>query len=149
MTVNEKVSLYMNFLFFYFYFRLCRYEGFYYIDLFMKKITDEDPKVTFGKTIRGIRILKRLTQDNLSELSGKAPVYISNLERGQSNPTLDSILTFAAALEVEPSDIFALAFSSESDLKKEIKAQFATILSRSTDAELKLILKILTAIVEK
>ena len=149
MTVNHKVILYRNFLFFNFYYGLCRCGGIYYIGLFMKNITEEDARAIFGKTIRGIRILKRLTQDNLSELSGKAPVYISNLERGQSNPTLDSILTFAAALEVEPSDIFALAFSSESDLKKEIKAQFATILSRSTDAELKLILKILTAIVEK
>jgi transcriptional regulator with XRE-family HTH domain len=115
----------------------------------MKKMNPEDPKVIFGQTIRGIRKLKRLTQDKLSELSGKAPVYISTLERGQVNPTLDTILIFAEALGVEPADFFALAFSTESEFKKDMKKQFIAMLSKSTDDELKIVMKIINAVVKK
>ena len=47
-----------------------------------------------------------LTQEVFADLSGLHRTYVSGIERGDRNPTLDIILKIARALQCSPSDLF-------------------------------------------
>jgi transcriptional regulator with XRE-family HTH domain len=120
-----------------------------HIDAWWSDMGNVEPQIVFGKTISGIRKLKRMTQTRLGEKAGKSAVYISAVECGRINPTLDTILTLCNALEVEPGDLFYLAFSTESREKKELKKEFAEILRKLENVEQKILMKIIRALAEK
>ena len=109
----------------------------------------QSPQAIFGRTIRGIRRLKRLTQGKLSKRAGKAAVYISAVETGRVNPTLDTILCLAEALEVEPADIFYLAFSSESVEIKTLKKEFDEVVRKLESAEQQILIRIIRAMADR
>jgi transcriptional regulator with XRE-family HTH domain len=50
----------------------------------------------------------RLSQSNLAERAETDQGFISELERGVANPTLDLILRIAKALRVDVVDLFGL-----------------------------------------
>ena len=54
----------------------------------------------FGSAIRQRRLAAGLSQEKLAEKSGLHPTYISMVERGVRNPTLDVAARIAKALKV-------------------------------------------------
>lgn len=54
----------------------------------------------FGSAVRVRRIAAGLSQEELAERSGLHPTYISMVERGVRNPTLDAAARMAKALKV-------------------------------------------------
>jgi transcriptional regulator with XRE-family HTH domain len=56
----------------------------------------------FGPVLRQLRLEKKLTQDQLSEIVGVASPYISMLESGHKYPNLEMIFKLAEALRVRP-----------------------------------------------
>ncbi len=56
----------------------------------------------FGANVKRIRRLKRVSQETLAESCGLYRSYLSRIERGTANPTLESIIVLANALEVDP-----------------------------------------------
>lgn len=60
---------------------------------------------TFGIVVRGVREQRQLSQEELADLAGLHRTYISLLERGQRNPSLDVMSRIAAALDTTPSAI--------------------------------------------
>ena len=52
----------------------------------------------FGRRLRELRNKKRMTQEDLAAASGLTSVFISNLERGLSDPSLSTIVRLAGAL---------------------------------------------------
>ena len=82
-----------------------------------------DIKRAVGKRIKIVRQRNGLTQDQLAEQVGLSPKYISGIERGVENPTMDILLRVAKALEVEPYDLFLFGESEESEkaLRKGIE----------------------------
>jgi transcriptional regulator with XRE-family HTH domain len=54
-----------------------------------------------------MRLARGLSQERLAELAGLHRTYISSLERGQRNVSLDNIHALADALAVRPADLFA------------------------------------------
>lgn len=59
----------------------------------------------FGITVRELRILKNKSQETLGFDAGLDRTYISLLERGQRSPTLDTIMTLCASLDVSLSQL--------------------------------------------
>lgn len=59
----------------------------------------------FGQILRELRIEKGISQEDLGFKSGYHRTYISLLERGQKNPSLQTIFRLAKALEISPSEI--------------------------------------------
>lgn len=59
-----------------------------------------------GQRIRNYRTQQKLSQEKLAELSGCHPTYIGQVERGEKNPTLESIEKIASALNVPLSKLF-------------------------------------------
>lgn len=58
------------------------------------------------KNIKKIRLQKGLTQEMLGELSGIAPDYLSEIERGKKNPSIKTIDAIITALNIEPHELF-------------------------------------------
>lgn len=62
-------------------------------------------KKRFGLNLRNLRKQKGWSQEKLAEKSGLHRTYISGLERGIRNPTIDILQEVANALGVTPSDL--------------------------------------------
>lgn len=59
----------------------------------------------FGLALREVRLERGLTQENLAFESGYHPTYISMLERGKKSPSLRAIVSLAAVLDMNPSEL--------------------------------------------
>ncbi len=59
----------------------------------------------FGRILQKLRTERGLSQEELGFESDYHRTYISQLERGQKNPSLKAIFRLAAALEVKPSEM--------------------------------------------
>lgn len=62
-------------------------------------------QMTLGNNVRRIRESKGWSQDKLSEESGLHRTYISGIERGVRNPTIEIVQEIALALDVSPSQL--------------------------------------------
>ncbi len=54
--------------------------------------------VRFGMRLREIRLKKELSQERLAELAGLHRTYVSSVERGERNISLENIARLATAL---------------------------------------------------
>ena len=59
----------------------------------------------FGRILQELRTERGLSQENLGFESNYHRTYISQLERGQKNPSLRAIFRLAKALGVKPSEM--------------------------------------------
>ncbi len=87
-----------------------------------------------GKRIRFLRKSEKLTQEQLAEKAGLCYKYIGEIERGEVNPSLKSMVEVATALGVNLQSLFP----TEDDIlpkisHKELKTikEAVTILSRT------------------
>jgi transcriptional regulator with XRE-family HTH domain len=70
----------------------------------VKKLTNLRQK--FGTRVRQLREAAGYSQEAFADVCGYARSYMSRIERGQGNPSLDAIEVFATALQVEVSELF-------------------------------------------
>jgi transcriptional regulator with XRE-family HTH domain len=61
------------------------------------------PITDFAKRLKELRAKRGLTQAQLAKLSGVSHSYLSRIEIGMHQPTLEVIEKLAAALKVKPS----------------------------------------------
>jgi transcriptional regulator with XRE-family HTH domain len=101
-------------------------------------------KVLIGRRIKALRVRLRLTQDQLSERAQLSPQYLSNIERGKENPTLDTLLRMAEALNVEPWEMF-LAVHEVPD-NKTLRKNIDHLLQEAGGDQLRFAAKLLYAV---
>lgn len=70
-----------------------------------------DIKDAFAAALKQARTSKRLTQEDFSNVSSRT--YISTLERGLKNPTLDKIKDLAGVMRLHPLTLITLAYMIE------------------------------------
>lgn len=63
-------------------------------------------RVLFGERVRALRTAAGFKQDEFAERCGFARSYMSRVETGGANPSLDAIQTIASALRVQVKDLF-------------------------------------------
>ncbi len=63
-------------------------------------------RLNFGNRIRELRVATGMTQEAFADHCGFARTYMSRVETGGANPSLDAIKVFADALGVELSELF-------------------------------------------
>lgn len=61
----------------------------------------------FGANTRHLRLKRKLTQEQLAELSGLHPNYIGGIERGERNLSVVNIVRLTRALQCRISELFA------------------------------------------
>ncbi len=83
-----------------------------------------DERVLLGRRIKELRARRGLSQEQFAEAMGANAKYVSSVERGQENPTLEFLIKLAAALDAELVDLFNFAWVglNEKDLRRKIKA---------------------------
>jgi transcriptional regulator with XRE-family HTH domain len=62
-------------------------------------------RAVFGLNVQRLRRERKLSQEQLSFVSGRTRAYISSVEAGRRNATLDTLEILAKALEVAPQDL--------------------------------------------
>ena len=60
---------------------------------------------SFGRVLRSLRSEKGISQEKLAELSGLDRSYVSLLERGLRQPSLETLFSIGDSLDVSPSEI--------------------------------------------
>jgi len=103
-----------------------------------------DLKQMIGARIKEIRTKKGITQEQLSERMEINPKYLSSIERGKENPTLSTLIRLSESLGVDLSEIFRFIQIED---PAERKSLIISLLDESDNEQLKLIFKILSAIV--
>ena len=66
----------------------------------------EEIRVAYGKAVRAIRQDKKISQEELGDLCGLHRTYISDIELGKRNVSLENIDKIAYALQMKKSEIF-------------------------------------------
>lgn len=69
----------------------------------MIKVTAVSKKI--GQNIRRIRGRKGITQEQLALDAGLNRAYVGYIERGERNPSTDTLVKIARALKVSPKDL--------------------------------------------
>lgn len=64
-----------------------------------------DMRRLVGQNVKRIRLEKKLTQEQFSDISGFSQQYISGLESGRRNPTVVTLYEIAKALGVSHLDL--------------------------------------------
>lgn len=70
--------------------------------------TQKGVRTALGRKVRDLRRSLELTQADLASKAGLRRASVIEMERGVANPTLDTIVRIAVALEVEPSELLVL-----------------------------------------
>ena|ERR1700680_2434932 len=65
----------------------------------------QDIQVQIGKTIRALRLKRKLSQDVFAERSGLHRAHVGEIERGESNVTIQTLKIIADTLEVRIRDL--------------------------------------------
>ena len=66
----------------------------------------EEIRVAYGKAVRAIRQDKKISQEELGDLCGLHRTYISDIELGKRNVSLENIDKIAHTLQVKKSELF-------------------------------------------
>ncbi len=74
-----------------------------------------DIKIRLGKNVRRIRRSKDLSQEALGHLSDTNRTYISDIERGLRNPSIEVVDRIAQALGIPIGQLFENPISGSSD----------------------------------
>ena len=69
--------------------------------------------IKYGQAVRKIRLEKGISQEMLADLSGLHRTYMSDVELGKRNVSLENIDRIASALDVSISEIFKQIESGE------------------------------------
>ena len=65
-----------------------------------------DIKEIFGQRVRYYRKKAGISQEQLAELCDLHPTYIGQLERGEKNASLETIMRVSAGLNISPEILF-------------------------------------------
>jgi len=103
-----------------------------------------DVKKLIGLRVKELRRSGGMSQEVLAEKTGISSKYLSSIERGKENPTLDTFINLAKALTIELLEIFN--FSHEEKSTEALKEYLSLQINESDEERLKLAAKILKEI---
>lgn len=103
-----------------------------------------EAKKLIGLRIKSLRHSEGLSQEELAERMGISSKYLSSIERGKENPTLDTVIKLAGALEIELSEIFNISHEGKS--KKDLVTFITTLLKTRDEEKLKLAARLIKAV---
>lgn len=107
---------------------------------FMEK-SNGNAGVLLGRRIRSLREARKWTQQELGEKADINYKFLGEIERGQQNPSFQTLVKIATALDVELPELFRL--EPEITDRKEIKERIGRIMESLPDESLRQVLLLL------
>lgn len=92
-----------------------------------------------GKRIRALRKAKGLTQEGLAAASESGSKYISEVERGEANLTVNLLEKIAEGLDVEVSSL--LSYQHEAG-RSELESKLTTMITKGNYEQVQLLYRI-------
>ena len=105
-----------------------------------------DERKLLGRRIKSLRRARGYTQEQLAEIIDINPKYLSSVERGEENPTLDLFLRLAKGLKVDLYEIFQ--FAHEGDTPRRLRKKLESLVSAAKDEDLARLTRVLEAPVD-
>lgn len=101
-------------------------------------------KELIGARMQALRKAKGLTQEELAEEVGISDKYLSSIECGQENPTLDTLLKLAGALDAPIWEFFQI---QDTALTPEDRSRMAReMLKRASPKQVSMVIRLLREI---
>lgn len=100
-------------------------------------------KELIGKRIQELRKARGLSQEKIAEKADISSTYLSRIECGRENPTLDMLIKLSNALEIEMWEMFDFGHVKN---HKELKESLQSLIKTSDEPTLRLALKLIRAI---
>ena len=66
----------------------------------------EDIKIAFGKRVKELRLQKGISQEKLANIAGLDRTYMTQVENGKRNLTIEKIRQICKGLNISLSDFF-------------------------------------------
>ena len=104
-----------------------------------------DERKRLGRRLQRLRRLRGLTQEQLAERIDINPKYLSSVERGEENPTLDLFLRLAEGLQVELPALFQYAQEGES--RARLRQHVERLVADLSEEELRRVVRVLEALI--
>ena len=89
-------------------------------------------KLLIGMRIKELRKRRGLSQESLAEKADTSPNYVSRMERGTENPTLDMLIKISEALAVDLWEVFDYKHEAN---PKALREMLKTLANEITDEE--------------
>jgi len=70
-----------------------------------RKVASEIARENLGRKVRELRLSLNMSQADLADKAKARQALISKIERGEANPTFDSIVKIASALGVRAGEL--------------------------------------------
>jgi transcriptional regulator with XRE-family HTH domain len=102
-----------------------------------------EAKRMIGIRLRELRNRHGYSQERVAELADMASSYLSRVEMGKENPTVDTLLKLARVYKVE---LWELLNYGHELKRREIESKICSVAKDAKDEELRLILKFINTL---
>jgi len=94
-----------------------------------------------GIRIKRLRTGKGYSQEKLAELAGINAKYLSSIERGEENPTLDLFMRLSQSLKADIHEMFNIEYENQppQTLRKKLQALVAEIKDQDLSRAIRLL----------
>jgi XRE family transcriptional regulator, regulator of sulfur utilization len=103
-----------------------------------------DERKWLGQRVKHLRRVRGYTQEQLAERIDINPKYLSSIERGAENPTLDLLCRLAKGLEV---DLYELFQFEEGALPAQLRRKVERLIAEVTVDDLPRMVRMLEALI--
>lgn len=104
-----------------------------------------EPKL-FGKRVRAIRKVAKITQEKAAEAAHLNAKYLGEIERGEKRPSFEAIIALANALGVSPATLFQ--FDGDESDEKTLRRRIEILLRDASPQQLVQVHRIIRAALE-
>jgi transcriptional regulator with XRE-family HTH domain len=102
-----------------------------------------DERKRLGQRVKHLRRLRRYTQEQLAERIDINPKYLSSIERGVENPTLDLLVRLSKGLQV---DLYELFQFEEGAAPAQLRRKVERLIAEIEGEDLSRVVRILEAL---
>lgn len=104
-----------------------------------------EARVLLGRRLKALRRIRGFSQEELAERAGTSPKYLSRIETGRENPSLDLLLRLAQGLEV---DLYELCqFEHEGERSRLLRKKLEKLVAEIKEEDLTRMVRVLEALV--
>jgi transcriptional regulator with XRE-family HTH domain len=104
-----------------------------------------DARQQLGQRLKHLRRVRGYTQERLAERIDISPKYLSSIERGVENPTLDLLGRLAQGLQVELYELFQ--FAPDASPPARLRQRLVGLVAEIRAEELPRLVRVLEALV--